>query len=217
MASRRRDYGSFSPRLQELSAKTTPTDPYQVTDTITIEPPGKRRRDELNDAYARIMAASTKTNAMLRRSDPLPNPPTAPEPLPDDATDEQRAEFDELTAKYEALVETYNGEIRAWNERQDNFDEMAAQVAAESKAASEQYNRALLGPAYDDIVAISEDWAPREPRWGNPAEVSVDAVHIDRVDLAPHPRYPAISAWLSCASRRSSSWNTFGISIPLKV
>lgn len=176
MASRRRDYGSLSPRLQELSAKTTPIEPYPVTDTISIEAPGKKRRGELNDAYATIQACAARLNAMFRRSDPRPVPPTAPTApaLPvaaEDATEEQRAEVaaltEQLTTDYEAkvaehdeLMATFTEELTAWEDRADNLDTLADQLTVDSKAAAEQYNRALFGAAYDDVMALSEDWDP---------------------------------------------------------
>lgn len=176
MASRRRDYGSLSPRLQELSAKTTPIEPYPVTDTISIEAPGKKRRADLNDAYATIQACIAKTNALFRRHDPQPIPPVAPEvpevdELPADATDEQRAEHEaqaaEKIADYEArvaehtkLVEAYTEELSAWQDRVDNIDAIAEKISEDSKAAAEQYNRALFGAAHDDVMALTEDWDP---------------------------------------------------------
>lgn len=151
MASRRRDYGSLSPRLQELSAKTTPVEPYQVTDEISIEHPGRKRRDELNESYAQITTCNARSAALLSSLNDAPRPPNTPA---DDATDEQVAEFERLNAEFDALMAT-------WVERMNKFDEKSEQLAADSAAASKRYQQALFGPAYDDIMALSENWDPQ--------------------------------------------------------
>jgi hypothetical protein len=123
MAPRRRDLGELSPRLLELSAKTTPIEPYPVTDKIVILPQTKKRREDLHSAHNTIIGCQAKLNALLKRAEDF-----------GDANDE------------------------AGTEEMQALERTAADLSAEVESATQQYNRAFFGDAYDDIMALSEEW-----------------------------------------------------------
>jgi len=141
MASRRRDLGALSPRLLELSAKTTPVEPYPVTDKIEIRQT-RKRRDDLHDAYTEIVSCQQQLQGLVKQANALPRP----EHPGDDATDEQLAAHD--------------AELAAWQAQIDLMDKRADELAEQVTAAGERYNRAFFGDAYDDIMALTADWDP---------------------------------------------------------
>lgn len=141
MASRRRDLGALSPRLLQLSAKTIPVEPYPVTDTISIKQT-RKRRDDLHAAYNDIATSQSRIQELARRAGELP----APKHPGDKPTDEQ--------------VAAYADELGAWQAQVDIMGQSADEHAQVLKAASERYNRAFFGDAYDAIMELSEDWDP---------------------------------------------------------
>lgn len=139
MAPRRRDLGELSPRLLELSAKTSPVEPYTVTDKVTILPLTKKRRAQLHDAHNTIAACQAKLSALLKSAEqPKPEHPG------EDATSEERDAYEAALAK--------------WNQTLAAMEQQSNQIAADANSATEQYNRALFGDAHDDITALSDDW-----------------------------------------------------------
>lgn len=160
MASRRRDYGSFSARLQDLSAKTNRVEPYPVTDTVTITPPSKGRREKWNDAYTRLTAAQAKLEALVKGIGPEPQAPELAElePLPDGAAGELVAERAAIEAGRAELVDKFEADLAKWTAKVESFEQMSEDIATEAQTAGEQYSRALFGEVYDDIMAMSEDW-----------------------------------------------------------
>ena len=90
----------------------------------------------------------------------MPTPPIAPTVPGQDASEAQIDDYERLVDEHAEQLKVFEAETAAWTARMDNFDELAATLAADSKAASQKYNRALLGAAYDDIMAMSADWAP---------------------------------------------------------
>ena len=138
MASRRRDLGELSPRLLELSAKTISIEPYVVTEKIVIRQT-RKRREELHAAWLDIGRCQTKLTAMVKRANVPP-----PEPPGDDATPEQ--------------IATHDAALAEWNSAMEAIEAESTQVNSEVKDATERYERAFFGDAYDDIMELSQDW-----------------------------------------------------------
>lgn len=142
MTSRRRnlDLGQLSPRLLELSAKTNKVPPYQVTDKIEIRQT-RHRRDELAESWTQIAMCQAQLRNILKEvSTPAPEAPA------DDATDEQRAQ--------------YEAELAEWTAKMQELEARSAEVREQSDAATERYNRAFFGPDYDAIMELTADWDP---------------------------------------------------------
>lgn len=139
MASRRRDLGSLSPRLLELSAKTIPVEPYPITDTIAIRQT-RKRRDDLHDSYGDIANGQRQLQTLLKQAAALPQP----EKPGEGSTEDQSAAF---------VVE-----LAAWHAQLDLMNKQADEISDRVKSASERYNRAFFGDAYDEIMEISADW-----------------------------------------------------------
>lgn len=143
MAPRRRDLGSLSPRLLELSAKTTKVEPYPVTDKIVIRQT-RKRRDDLHDAWSEIMSCQAKLQSLLKRANNTPEP----EQPGDNATDEQVAAHEVAAA--------------VWKSQMASMEAESAEINTAVSAATDRYNRAFFGDAHDDIMELSEDWAPED-------------------------------------------------------
>ncbi|AVJ50281.1 tail assembly chaperone [Mycobacterium phage Mendokysei] len=140
MTSRRRnlDLGQLSPRLLELSAKTNPVPPYQVTDKIQIRQT-RHRRDELAESWTQMAMCQAKLRNILKEvSTPAPEAPG------EDATEEQRAQ--------------YEAELAAWTAKMQSLEVQSAEIREKSEAATERYNRAFFGSEYDAIMELTADW-----------------------------------------------------------
>lgn len=141
MTSRRRDLGELSPRLLDLSAKTTPVEPYQVTNTIVIRQT-RKRRDDLHAAYNDIAAGERQIRAVLKQAAGMPQP----EAPGADATVEQ--------------ADAYGAELDAWHAQIDVLNQRADEIGAKVAEAGERYNRAFFGDQHDAIMELTADWDP---------------------------------------------------------
>jgi hypothetical protein len=131
---------AMSARLLELNGESVDPEPYEVTDTITVQPLTRTREKALHSAELKKFFAS----ALLSRRAALASlevPPAARE-LPEDATDEERAQ---ALAEHESIVEEWK----------NAFDIEGAQ--RQVQAADEEYERAFFGDAYDAVIEFFED------------------------------------------------------------
>lgn len=141
MAPRRRDFGELSPRLLKLSVETNKREPYSVTDKLVVHPPTKARAEALREAHQSISRNGALLQIALRRAtEERPEPPEA------DANDDAVAEWQAAVAEWEQSTAAAEAQL--------------SELSDAVEAATEQYNRAFFGDAYDDVQAASADWEP---------------------------------------------------------
>lgn len=157
MASRRRDYGELSERLLKLSIDTNVPEPYPVTDKIIVEPPTKKRGEEMRDAHTKILVSQTLLNALLTKIDNRPTPPVVPDELPEDATEEMRAEHAAVEAAYEEAAAGYEVALANWEEECKAAETQSEELATTIKDATDQYHRAFFGDTHDALMAFFDD------------------------------------------------------------
>lgn len=141
MTSRRRDLGALSPRLLELSAKTTHVAPYPITDKLEIKQT-RQRRDDLHASYTEIINCQQKLEALIRRVAAA----SVPELPADDADDD--------------AIAAYDAELAAWTAQRELMERQADELKERLTTASDRYSRAFFGDVYDDVMELSADWPP---------------------------------------------------------
>lgn len=123
----------MSDRLLALHGGTNDPQPYPITDDITVAPLDRSRTKALKAAELKKFFAqqvlSRRAAATISSQPPV---------LPEDATDEQHAEYDEA--------------LKAWTAAFD-LDTIQHQI----DEAEDEYYRAFFGAAHDAVMTFFED------------------------------------------------------------
>lgn len=134
--------GSLSERLLKLSIDSNIPEPYEVSETITVEPLTRKRGKAMTDAHMRLyVGQSLLSTAMSQTNSPRPARPGH------DAPPEQ------LDA-YQKAIELWEGEI---NRSEETINGLNEQI----RKASDDYDRAFFGDAYEDVIAFFEEQPQR--------------------------------------------------------
>lgn len=129
--------GAPSERLLKLAIDSHVPDPYEVTDTIVIEPLTKKRGTALREAHMSLLVYQTLLNAAMQRTNtPRPDPPAA-------------GASEDVLAAHEVAVQKWQTEI-AGNEQ--TLKDLGDNIAK----AEEQYNRAFFGDSHDAVMEFFE-------------------------------------------------------------
>lgn len=124
---------AMSARLLELTAEYSTPEPYEVTDSIVVQPPTRTRRKAMNAAEMKMYLCSQLLMQAIHAV-------AAPEPeVDDDPTDEQlRARVDWEVSRQTA------------QEKVDGLNQQHAEAEAD-------FEKAFFGGAYDAVMEFFED------------------------------------------------------------
>jgi len=150
--------GVPSERLQKLLLSTTTPEPWAVTDQIVIEPPTKRRRQQLADAEMAIavqqkLLGEAMKHVLSRRPE-YPSPPATPDKGASKAT---YSAYNAAAARFGELVEAWSRLNTEWEASVEHHQQVIAEISARIVTDSEAYTRALFGTAYDDVIAFFDE------------------------------------------------------------
>lgn len=147
-----------SEQLQKLLQTTNTVDPWPVTDTLVITAPTKRRRQQMTDAQTALAVSQQLLGEamkyVLARRPEYPVLPAAPAEGASKAT---YAAYRAATANYAELVTAWEQLNTEWEASVGRHQQTIAGIAARITADSEAYTRALLGGAYDEVLAYFDD------------------------------------------------------------
>ena len=138
MAKAPASHNAMSKRLMELAAETVTPEPYQVTDSITVTPLTRTRRTAMNDAELRIWVLRQVLAEKLA---------TVKRPRP--SLDDENPTEEQLDAHRLATL--------VWETQRTQLEAETEEVGDKLTAATDDYDRAFFGDAYDDVVAYFED------------------------------------------------------------
>ncbi len=147
-----------SERLQKLLLDTNRPDPYPVTNTLVIDPPTKKRREELRLAHQELgRAQELMARALMTAPAARPDFPMPPEPLSDKATAKQQAAHKLAVTQYEKLAAGWRELNEQWEAAVLRHSEKVDELGSRINEQADRYTRALFGPVYDDVIAFFDD------------------------------------------------------------
>ena len=142
---RTKNFGQISGRFLELSAKTLVPEPYSVTDKISVDPPTKRRGEQMQAAANSLgVLQQMLDGAMFRASEPKPAPLDKPG---SDAPDHDFAAWKWCSAEQE----------HQWQERVNVAAAQMVDSSAKVRETIDDYNKAFFGDAFDDVMEFFTD------------------------------------------------------------
>lgn len=156
-------HSAMSQRLLDLTAETRTPEPYPVTDTLVVTPPTRTRRRAMYEADVKMfMTRQMLAQAIAAAAEPAPEPPTpaaAPQDVDDQFDDEAAAQAAEAAhAKTaEVLREQHAAAHAAWLTRTADARSRVDAINGQVRDATEDYDRAFFGDAYDAVVEFFED------------------------------------------------------------
>lgn len=150
-----------SERLQKLLIDTNRPEPYPITAELSIDPPTKKRRDELRESQMEIAIAQQLLDQMMNHVLPArPEFPAPPEPPAAAATAKQHAAYEASTGNYNKLVDRWHEQNTDWEKTVTRHQSTMNALADKITEHSHRYTRALFGPVYEDVTAFFDDQPP---------------------------------------------------------
>jgi hypothetical protein len=153
--------GVPSERLQKLLQKTNRPDPYPVTDRLSIEPPNKKRLDDLRDSQMEIAIAQQVLDQLMRHVLPVrPEFPIPPEPPAGKATKAQYAGYERAVEQFQVLVAGWEKLNQEWQAAVTRHQEAMDETSKRITENSHRYTRALFGAVYDEVLEFFGEQDP---------------------------------------------------------
>lgn len=106
--------------------------------------------------YQQLLA--TALGAATAAAPPAPPEAIAPEPaaLVDDPTDEQRVDYQKALAAW-LIRQSYESAAKDWADRREAAESTIESLKDKTDSATEAYDRAFFGDAYDAVVEYFEE------------------------------------------------------------
>lgn len=152
-----------------LSQKTNKPGPYEITDVLTVEPPTKKRNEQMRDAERRQLIGQAQLNIAYNLSNvpapPMPAPPVEvkPAPLEDEgeqapaaAAKAQQANTD-AQAQYKRDLDQWKQDVTVWRANLEQAQQQIGELNDQVRRAEADWDRAFLGPQHDEIVEFFDD------------------------------------------------------------
>ncbi len=158
-----------SERLRKLIASEAKvSEPYDVTDTISVKPLTPKRSDAMATAATGISIQNSLMNKAMRRAaaprPAYPTPPAPPEAPTNFKDPKQVAAYEKAVGSYEKAIEAWRGLVAEWERLQANWEAELERLEGAMNAAadkvqqhSDEYTKAMFGDAYDAVIEFFDD------------------------------------------------------------